>query len=157
MHPHEILLRRLFDRLAARDAEGAARCYHRDIFFTDPLFPRVRGDDVRALWVMMFDDVEELRVTLSEVSADQDGGRAAWTATYRLGANGRRMSTSGRSLFAFRDGLVCRHYDHFSLWRWCAAALGPAGAALGWFGPFRWAVRQSFARRFDRFRANDLD
>lgn len=153
MHPHETLLAQLFDRLAARDAAGAARCYHADIFFTDPLFPRVRGADVRELWAMVFEDLGDLELRVSGIAADDDGGQASWLASYTFGARRRRVATRGRSLFAFRDGLLCRHYDHFSLWRWSASALGPAGAALGWFGPFRWAVRQALARRFDRYRA----
>lgn len=153
MHPHETLLRRLFDRLAARDAAGAAGCYHPDVFFTNPLFPRVRGADVEALWAMVFEDLPGLEVRVCAIAADEAGGHAAWRASYGFGRHARPVSTAGRSLFAFRDGLICRHYDHFSSWRWSAQALGPWGAALGWFGPFRWAVRQALSRRFDRFRA----
>ena len=154
MHPHETLLRRLFDRLAARDPAGVVRCYHAEVFFTNPLFPRVRGAEAAAFWAMVFEELEDLQVTLSEVAADDDGGHASWRARYSFGRDRRRVVTmTGRSLFAFREGLVCRHYDHFSYWRWAASAFGPAGAALGWFGPFRWAVRQALARRFERFRA----
>ncbi|HET9651644.1 MAG TPA: nuclear transport factor 2 family protein [Usitatibacter sp.] len=152
MNPQQTLLARLFDRLAARDAEGAALCYHREIFFTNPLFHRVHGDDVRAMWAMVFEALDDFELRVGETGAEPDGGHASWVARYRLGPRGRRVTTVGRSLFAFREGLVCRHYDHFSLWRWSASALGPAGAALGWFGPFRWAVRQSLARRLDRYR-----
>ena len=69
------------------------------------------------------------------------------------GGTGRTVAMGGRSLFAFREGLVCREYDRFSLWRWSAQALGPAGAALGWLGPFRWAVRQRATRRLEGFAA----
>jgi hypothetical protein len=148
MHPHETLLRRLFDRLAARDAEGADSCYHAEVFLTNPLFARLRGADALRLWRLVFEEASDWRLEARAISADEDGGRAEWSATYTLG--GRRFATEGRSLFAFREGLVCRHYDAFSLWRWIAQAIGPMGVALGWFGPVRWAVRQRLARRLER-------
>jgi hypothetical protein len=150
MHSHETLLRRLFDRLAARDAHGAAYCYHPGIFYTNPLFPRLRAGEVCDFWSMVFEDLDELEIAIDGVQADDDGGHVAWRASYRFGRKRRGVTTAGRSMFAFRDGLVCRHYDYFSHWGWAKAALGPAGAALGWFGPFRWAVRQTLARRLAR-------
>lgn len=148
MHPHETLLRRLFERLGDRDAAGAARCYHPDVFLTNPLFPRLHGAQPAALWEMVFEDLGSWELQLRRLGADADGGHAEWTARYAV--RGRRVETRGRSLFAFRDGLICRHYDHFSLWGWAGAVLGPAGRALGWFGPFRWALRQALARRLER-------
>jgi len=93
----------------------------------------------------------ELEVTLDEASGDADGAAARWTARYRF--RGRPVTNRVRSMFAFRDGRIVRHYDHFSLWRWAAQALGPWGAALGWFGPFRWALRTRSRRALERFTA----
>jgi uncharacterized protein len=152
MHAHETVLRRLLDRIAARDTEGVAGCCHPDIFLTNPLFPRLRGDAALAFWAMAFAELKDFTLHVAEVSADGDGGHATWTASYTAGT-GRTVTMRGRSLFAFREGLVCREYDHFSLWRWSAQAAGPAGAALGWLGPFRWAVRQRVTRRLERFAA----
>ena len=149
MHPHETLLRRLFECIAARDAAGVVDCYHPDVFFTDPLYPRLHGAQAAAFWEMVFAEATDWRFELHDLAADADGGRAEWTARY--GLRGREIETQGRSLFAFRDGRVCRHYDHFSLWRWAGSVLGPAGLAAGWFGPFRWALRQRLARRLERW------
>jgi hypothetical protein len=55
--------------------------------------------------------------------------------------------------FAFRDGLIVRHLDDFSFWRWASQALGPAGAALGWFAPLKWKVRKDAAKSLAKFRA----
>jgi len=59
-----------------------------------------------------------------------------------------------RGMFAFRDGLIVRHYDSFPFWRWAAQALGPAGAALGWLPPLRWKVRKDAARALAAYRAH---
>jgi len=149
MHPHEALVRRLFDRLAAHDAEGVAACYHPDVFYSDPLFPRLRGTAAADLWRLRFERLDRLEIRLDEASGDADGALARWRLAYRAGE--RRVSVPVRSMFAFRGGRIARHYDHFSLWRWGAQAHGRLGAALGWFGPFRWAARHRHGRELERF------
>src|SRR6185437_737005 len=132
MHPHEALVRRFYACLAARDPEGAAACYHADVFFSDPLFPRLRGEAAVDLWRMRLESETTGAVRLLEVSADAEAAIACWSLQE-----------------AFRGDRISRHYDHFSLWRWISRAFGPAGAALGWFGPFRWAVRRRAARALE--------
>jgi len=151
MHPNEQLLRVFYRALAARDAEGMARCYHPEVAFSDAVFPMLRGEDAGDMWRMLVGPARELEVTLEEASGDADGAVARWTARYRF--RGLPVTNRVRSMFAFRDGRIVRHYDHFSLWRWAAQALGPWGAALGWFGPFRWAVRARSRRALERFSA----
>jgi ketosteroid isomerase-like protein len=151
MHPHETLVRRFYACLAARDAEGAAACYHAEIFFSDPLFPRLRGEAAADLWRMRFEPEKKREVRLLEASGDADGAMARWSMREELG--GRTVVTHGRAMFAFRAGRISRHYDQFSLWRWASQALGPAGGAFGWFGPFRWALRRRAARALERFSA----
>ena len=151
MHPHEALVRRFYACLASGDPDGAAACCHADVFYSDPLFPRVRGPAVRDLWRMRLDTRRAYTVQLLEASGDDDGAIARWSA--RESVRGRIVETQGRAMFAFRDERISRHYDHFSLWRWSARALGPAGAAFGWFGPLRWALRQRASRALERFSA----
>jgi len=151
MHPHEALVRQFYASLAAGDAEGAARCYHADVFYSDPLHPRLRGAAALELWRMRLAQGDAFEVRLDEASGDAEGVLASWTVRSR--PHGRSVEMRGRAMFAFRDGRISRHYEHFSLWRWAAQALGPAGTALGWFGPFRWALRQRAARALERFSA----
>lgn len=148
MHPHEALVRTFFARLAARDAEAALACYHDRIFYSDPVFPRLHGPAALDLWRMRLARPGfELR--LDEASADADGGFARWTLRDACGP--RRVELQVRAMFAFRDGRISRHYDHFPFWRWASRAYGPIGAAMGWFGPFKWKVRHDAARALERF------
>jgi ketosteroid isomerase-like protein len=151
MHPHEALIRRFYACLAARDADGALACYHAEVFFSDPLHPRLRGRLAGDLWRMRLGEAGLEEIVLEEASGDADGAHARWTA--RFAVRHRPVTVRGRSMFAFREGRIVRHYDHYSLWRWAAQALGPAGAALGWFGPLRWALRARATRRLERFSA----
>ena len=152
MHPHESLLREFYSRFAARDAEGMARCYHPEIAFSDPVFPMLRGSEAPDMWRMLLSRAADLQVTLDEASADADGGRARWTARYTFSRTGRPVVNHVEGMFAFRDGLIVRHYDRFSFWRWAAQALGPVGAALGWFAPIKWKVRKDAAASLEKYR-----
>jgi len=153
MHPHEALVREFYARFAARDAEGMARCYHPDVFFSDPVFPHLRGAAAGDMWRMLLGRSTDLAVTLDHASGDADGVIARWTARYTF--RGRPVVNRVRAMFAFRDGLISRHYDHFSFWGWARQALGPMGAALGWLGPFKWKVRRDADQGLRRFQARD--
>jgi ketosteroid isomerase-like protein len=152
VHPHESRIREFYAAFAARDAEAMARCYHPDVFFTDPVFPRLHGEEAGDMWRMLLARATDLAVTLDEAAADGDGGRAHWTARYTFTRTGRPVVNRISALFAFRDGLIVRHFDHFSLWRWSAQALGPAGKLLGWTPMIRWKVRKDAARALESFR-----
>jgi len=154
MHPHESLVRRFYACLAARDAEGMARCYHAEVAFSDPVFPMLHGEEAGDMWRMLLARATDLAVTLDEASGDEDGAFARWTARYTFTRTGRPVVNRGRGMFAFRDGLIVRHYDSFPFWRWASQALGPAGLALGWLPPLKWKVRKDAARALARYRDN---
>jgi ketosteroid isomerase-like protein len=153
MHPHETVIRDFYAAFARRDAEAMARCYHDEVFFSDPAFPLLQGEEARDMWRMLVSRATDLEIRLEEASADGEGGRARWTATYTFGRTGRKVVNRISAMFAFRDGRIVRHYDRFSFWRWSAQALGPLGRFLGWFAPVKWMVRRQAAAQLERFRA----
>jgi len=153
MHPHESLLRQFYAAFAARDAEGMARCYHPDVRFTDPVFPMLAGREAGDMWRMLLARATDLQVTLDEARGDEDGAEARWTARYTFTRTGRPVVNRVHGLFAFREGLIVRHFDSFAFWRWASQALGPAGAVLGWTPMLRWKVRKDAALALERFRA----
>jgi ketosteroid isomerase-like protein len=153
MHPHESLIREFYAAFARRDAEAMARCYHDDVFFTDPAFPRLRGEEARDMWRMLVSRAADLEIVLNEASADAEGGRAHWTARYTFSKTGRPVVNRIEATFAFRDGRIVRHYDRFSFWRWSSQALGPIGRFFGWFAPLKWLVRKQAAEQLSRFSA----
>jgi ketosteroid isomerase-like protein len=152
MHPHEALVREFYAAFARKDAEGMARCYHPDVFFSDTVFPSLRGEQAGDMWRMLLARATDLEVTLDSASADDEGGRAQWTARYTFSKTGRKVVNVIRALFAFRDGKIVRHYDSFPFWPWASQALGPAGRLLGWFAPLKWSVRKQAAKGLEQFR-----
>lgn len=153
MHANEKLIRDFYAAFSRGDPEGMARCYHDQVFFSDTVFPKLHGEETRDMWRMLLSRATDLQVTLDEASADESGGKAHWTAIYTFTKTGRPVVNRIQAMFAFRDGLIVRHYDAFPFWKWAAQALGPMGQGLGWFPPLKWMVRKQAAQGLAQFRA----
>ena len=153
MHPNETLIREFYAAFARKDGGAMARCYHADVFFSDPVFPRLHGDEAGDMWKMLLSRAADLEVTLDSAKAEDGAGEAQWTARYTFSKTGRPVVNHVSAMFAFREGRIVRHYDRFSFYRWAAQALGPMGKALGWFAPIKWKVRKEAARGLEKFRA----
>lgn len=128
-----------------RDGAAMAACYSADAHFSDPAF-ELRGSDIGAMWQMLCERGKDLRLEFANVQADGDRGRADWQAWYSFSKTGRAVHNIIHAEFEFRDGLICRHIDHFDFWRWSRQALGPAGLLLGWSPLLRNKVRAEAAR-----------
>lgn len=152
MHPNAELLDSFYTAFARRDHASMAASYADDATFTDPVFPNLEADEVRAMWRMFCTSGNEIDVRFSDVRADDTTGSAKWDAVYSFPATGRRVHNKIESSFAFRDGMIVRHADRFDFYRWTRMALGPLGIALGWTPIVRNQVRKQAAAQLDRFR-----
>lgn len=157
MNSHEQCIRDFYAAFARRDAAGMARCYHPDIFFSDPAFPALHGNEATAMWAMLCARGKDLELILGDASADSEGGTAHWEAKYTFSQTGRRVHNKIDACFAFRDGKIVRHVDRFSFWAWARQALGPVGSLLGWFGPFKSVVRRKADRGLREFMDKHAD
>ena len=79
MNPNEKLLRDFYAAFAKRDAVGMARCYHPDIFFSDTVFPSLRGAEATAMWAMLCARGKDLTITMTNPRASDEGGSAHFT------------------------------------------------------------------------------
>lgn len=153
MHPNEELLQRFYSAFAEGDHATMAACYADDATFSDPVFPDLDADGVRAMWRMFCTGGNDIAVTFGGIRADDATGSARWEAVYAFPKTGRRVQNEITSDFRFRDGLIVRHRDTFDFYRWSRMALGPVGMALGWFPIVKKQVRQQAASQLKRFRA----
>jgi ketosteroid isomerase-like protein len=142
MNAHEKLIRDFYAAFKERDAAGMAKCYHPDIFFSDPAFPSLRGKEATAMWSMLCSRGKDLELTLVDAQATDEGGTARWEAKYTFSQTGRKVHNKIDAMFAFRDGKIVRHIDRFPFWTWSRQALGPMGLLLGWSGPLKKLVRK---------------
>ena len=152
MHPNEQLIQRFYEAFARRDAEAMAACYHRDVEFSDPVFPSLKGDEARDMWRMLASRAVDLEVRFEVRGADDTKGAAHWDADYLFSKTGRKVNNRIDAEFEFEDGLIRRHRDHFDLWRWSRMALGTPGLLLGWSPVIGNAVRKEAAKGLAAFR-----
>jgi ketosteroid isomerase-like protein len=140
------LIGRFYAAFARREAGGMLACYHREVTFSDPVFTALDAPGVAAMWRMLCARAKDLTLAVSGIAADAGSGRAHWVANYTFSATGRKVTNRIHAAFEFRDGLILRHVDRFSLWRWASMALGVKGALLGWCPPVRAAIRAQAAK-----------
>jgi ketosteroid isomerase-like protein len=134
-----------------RDYQGMTACYHPSIWFSDPVFPNLRGDEARAMWHMLCEQGTDLGVAFSDVEAESNSGSARWDAHYTFAPTGRLVHNKVDARFEFRDGKIIRHVDSFDLWRWTRMALGATGVITGWSGFAKAKVRATADRSLRRF------
>jgi ketosteroid isomerase-like protein len=131
-HPNADLIERLYGAMDKHDGETMAACYAPDAHFHDPVFGDLTGTQAGAMWKMLTSRSADLKVELPEHAADDATGSAHWIATYTFGDTGRTVVNDIHASFQFRDGLIVRHVDEFSFWKWSRQALGLPGLLLGW-------------------------
>jgi ketosteroid isomerase-like protein len=153
MHPHEELIRRFYDAFQRRDAAAMGACYHDQAVFEDPAFGELDADAARAMWTMLCGRATDLTVVCDEAWANERRGTARWHADYTFGQTGRKVNNRIQAEMEFRDGLIVRHRDHFSFWRWSRQALGPVGWLLGWTPILQNKVRKTALRGLAAYRA----
>jgi len=153
MHPNQSVIEAFYNAFARRDAAGMAACYHPEIEFSDPVFPRLKGQEANAMWEMLCQRGKDLQIEYQVLRADDSGGAAHWDARYTFSGTGRKVHNSIEAEFKFRDGRIVRHRDRFDLWRWTRMALGAKGMLLGWLPAVQNAVRAQAARGLAAFSA----
>jgi ketosteroid isomerase-like protein len=140
------LIERFYSAFARRDPTAMLACYQADVAFRDPVFGALTGREVHSMWRMLAARATDLTIEFASVAATERTGSAHWEARYTYSATGRPVHNRIDATFEFQDGLIARHVDRFSLWRWAAMALGAKGALLGWLPPVRAAIRARAAK-----------
>lgn len=152
-HPHADVITRFYSAFQRLDAEAMSACYSDDVIFSDPAFGELRGAEAGDMWRMLCSRAKEWSLIFDGVQADASTGRAHWVATYLFSQTGRMVVNDIQARFVFRDGKICEHHDHFSLWRWSSQALGAKGLLLGWTPLVGKAVRAQALKNLKAFRS----
>ncbi len=150
---NEALIHTFYEAFAKRDAEGMAACYHTDIRFSDPAFPKLEGPAAGAMWRMLCERGADLEIVHSQVTASDAEGSAHWDATYTFSATGRKVHNRIDAAFKFKDGKIIEHRDTFDLWAWSRMALGMKGTLLGWSSLVRNKVQGQAGGQLKKFMA----
>jgi ketosteroid isomerase-like protein len=156
-HPNAKVIRDFYEAFARRDGEAMAAAYHDDAHFTDPVFGPLSGKTAGAMWMMLTERGEDLRVEASGIEADDKTGRAHWEAWYTFSATGRKVHNKIDAEFVFKDGKIAKHVDRFGFYRWTRMALGPVGTLLGWTPFLRRKVSSMAIANLKKYQASRGD
>lgn len=152
MHANARLIDRFYRAFQQRDAATMGSCYHPQARFSDPAFPDLDAEGVRAMWSLLCARGKDLRLEFRDVQADERTGSAHWEAWYTFSQTGRSVHNIIDARFEFRDGLILRHVDDFDFHRWAGQALGLPGKLLGGTGFLQSKVQAQAAKGLAQFR-----
>ena len=144
---------RFYDAFQRLDGATMQACYAPDAQFDDEVFSLRGADQVGGMWRMLCDATKakgmaDWRLAVSDIS---DHG-AHWEAHYRFSATGRLVhNIIDADISCGPDGLIQRHRDRFSFWRWSRQALGAPGLLLGWTPFLRQKVQATAAANLARY------
>ena len=145
------LIEKFYRSFQQKDWQGMQACYHTKVFFSDPVFPHLEGNQARAMWHMLATSAKDLSVTFSNVKADEKHGSCDWEAKYTFSKTGAFVHNKIHAEFDFKDGLIVRHTDTFDFTRWAGMALGLSGKLLGWTPWLQGKVRATAAASLAKF------
>lgn len=148
---NKTLIENFYNSFAAVDAEGMVGCYADNITFTDPAFGELKGDNAKNMWRMLLKN-PDIKITASNIQADENIGSADWVAIYTFSLTSRKVINKVHAQFEFSNGKIIKHTDHFSFWRWAGQAFGLKGYLLGWTSVMQNKVRQQALARLAKFK-----
>ena len=131
VNPMKSLIETFYTAFQKRDAATMISCYHNDIVFNDPVFGQLKGDNVKAMWMMLCQNANDLEIEFSEIQASLKKGSVHWEAWYIFSKTGKRVHNIVEASFEFNDSKIINHTDNFNLHKWAAQALGIKGKLLG--------------------------
>lgn len=126
------VIEKFYTSFANGNAQQMTSCYHDEVQFEDPAFGKLSGNDAKAMWEMLLSRNSGLKVSFSNVEANENKGSANWVAEYTFGQTGRKVINKVSAKFEFSDGKIIKHTDYFDFWKWTQQALGWKGYLLGW-------------------------
>lgn len=151
MNDHETLIGNFYKAFGARDFKTMQQSYHPDADFSDPVFPKLRGEEIGSMWEMLVTTAKDLRIEAENIVADANGGSCRWHAWYPFSRTGRQVHNIIDATFTFRDGKIIVHNDNFDFYRWSRQAFGLTGVLLGWTPFLQNKVQDTAARGLKNF------
>jgi len=141
--PHLQIIEEFYSGFAAGNSSTMNSCYHPEIIFKDPVFGVLKSTDVQDMWEMLIEKSQgQLRIRFSHLKANDGKGSADWKAYYTFSSTNRQVKNVIQAKFEFKEGLIVKHTDTFSLYEWSKQAFGLKGTLFGWTPFFKKKIRQ---------------
>lgn len=144
------LIQNFCNAFAIGDAEAMVNLYADNIEFEDPAFGPLKRDNAKNMWRMLL-KTPDVKITASNIKADDQMGSADWIAEYTFSLTGRKVINKVHAEFQFANGKIVKHTDTFNFWKWASQAFGLKGFLLGWTSLMKNKVRQQALARLNKF------
>ena len=146
---------RFYAAFAQLDGDTMQACYAEDARFDDEVFSLQGPREIGGMWRMLCEGTKAKGLAHWKLETSRITERSAhWEAHYRFSATGRLVHNIIEAEFEFApSGLIRKHRDRFSFWRWSRQALGTPGLLLGWTPIVRNKVRAQAAANLALFMA----
>jgi len=147
---NKIILEAFYSAFQQKDGVTMANLYSPTAHFEDAVF-KLEGSKIGSMWKMLCQNGKDLKVSYSVLATTKDSGRVQWIAEYTFASTGRKVINHVTANFELKDGLITKHKDQFSFWKWSSQALGPLGILLGWTSVVRGQVQKLAASNLEKF------
>lgn len=141
-----------FQRL---DAEAMVAFYHPGVFFEDPGFGPLHGEEAAWMWRMLCANAQDFKLRFEILEQSDALARVYWEADYTFSRTGRTVNNKITANMTLEDGLIKRHTDAFNLHKWAGQALGWQGKLLGGTGFFKRKLHQQTQQMLNRYRSKN--
>lgn len=146
-------IKAFYEAFCARDGAAMSSLYSDDVEFSDPVFPKIRGQEAKAMWRMLCEKGTDLVIKYEIVSSEGKIHKVRWDACYTFAATGRQVHNKVVATLTVHNGRIVTHVDEFSFWRWAAQALGFPGILMGWTPMLKKRVQNSARRSLEAYMA----
>lgn len=153
MNPHKECIKKLYTALQNLDAETMLSCYHPEATFEDPVFQLSSKEEIDAMWGMLCSGARQFELDFEVLDVDENSVSARVEASYLFSLTSRKVHNNIEAKFRFKDGLIIRHHDHFSFYRWSRQAFGASGMLLGWLPFFQKQVQDRARQNLKKFQS----
>ncbi len=129
-----------------------------DIVFEDPAFGKLKGEKVKYMWQFLCENAKNFKVEFSDIKTKGNKGTGHWEAFYTFSQTGNKVHNVIDSKFEFKDGLITKHQDDFSLKKWVKQAMGSAVGLIGGSFLMKNAVRKQSNKLLEKYiKRNELE
>ena len=146
------ILTKFYTSFSEGNSAGMISCYHENVVFDDPAFGKLKGERAIAMWQMLLSKKVESELNISFKIMNEN--QVEWIANYKYGPKKAPITNKVIGTFEFKDGLILKHSDNFSMWKWSQQALGLSGYLLGWSSLVKNKVQATTNKLLKKYMAN---
>ena len=157
MEQNKQVIEKFYTSFQNLDWENMIGCYHPAVFFYDPVFENLEGNQVKKMWQMLCTQAKDFSLEFHGITTDKEYGSCEWVANYTFSKTGRKVKNTVRSHFKFFEGKIIEHMDDFDIWKWSRQALGISGWLLGWSSLVKKKIRKNAKYHLAKFQATVIN